>query len=160
MGIFDKLHKAKDLNVYAPMSGKIKTLETLNDGVFSEHLLGEGLVIEPSNGIVYAPFDGKVVMTVESNHAIGLVSDTGVEVLLHIGIDTVMMNGEGFSRKVKQGDQIKKGDILVEFSKDKIKEAGYIDDVIMIVSNSKDYHDIHVTKENEINTGDLTISIN
>lgn len=160
MGIFDKFHKVKDLNVYAPLSGKTKTLETLNDGVFSEHLLGEGLVIEPSHSVVYAPFDGKVVMIVESNHAIGILSDAGVEVLIHIGIDTVMMNGEGFYRKVKQGDQIKKGDVLIEFSKEKIKNAGYIDDVIVIVSNSKDYDDIHVTEENELNVGDLTISIN
>lgn len=159
MGLFDKLHKTKDLNVYAPVSGNIVQLESLNDGVFSEHLLGEGLVIKPVNEIVHAPFDGKVVMTVESNHAIGLLSETGVEVLIHIGIDTVMMNGDGFILKVKQDDKVKKGDSLIEFSKEKIKEAGYKDDIVVIVSNSKDFSLVEITKEKELNAGDLAITI-
>ncbi len=160
MGLFDKLHKVKDLNVYAPVSGNVLPLETLNDGVFSEHLLGEGLVIQPISEVVCAPFDAKVVMTVESNHAIGLLSEVGTEVLIHIGIDTVMMNGEGFNIKVKQDEKVKKGDALIEFSKEKIKEAGYKDDVVVIVSNSKDFSSIEITKESEIKVGDLAITVN
>lgn len=159
MGLFNKLHKIKDLNVYAPVSGNILKLESLNDGVFSEHLLGEGLVIKPTSELVQAPFDGKVVMTVESNHAIGLLSETGVEVLIHIGIDTVMMNGDGFVLKVKQDNKVKKGDALIEFSKEKIKEAGYKDDVVVIVSNSNDFSLVEITKRNKLNTGDLAITV-
>ena len=159
MGLFKTLRKQKDLNVYAPTDGKIGTLESLEDGVFSDHLLGEGVVIESNDGIVRAPFDGTVVMTMDSKHAIGLMSDSGIEVLIHIGIDTVTMNGEGFNQKIQKDSKVKKGDILTEFSKEKISKAGFKDSVIIIVSNSKEYESVKPTTVENVNVGDVILNV-
>lgn len=149
----------KAFHVYAPISGTVKALEFLSDGVFSEHLLGEGAVIIPDSETIVSPFDGEVIMTVESRHAIGLRSTDGVEVLIHVGIDTVMMNGESFHQTAVKGQTVKQGEPLLSFSKKAIADAGYQDSVVIIVSNSPDFKEIHPANEGEINSNDLLITI-
>lgn len=157
MGLFKELwHKGRNpeskklVYVQAPISGKVKPLHTLNDGVFSEELLGKGCVIETENETITAPFNGKIVMTTESKHAIGLISDDGIELLLHVGIDTVTMEGEGFQLYVEKDERIKKGQCLLSFSKAKIKSAGFTDDVIVIVTNTSKFKDVHCLNEGGI----------
>jgi glucose-specific phosphotransferase system IIA component len=110
--------------VYAPMTGSIISLEQVPDPVFSGKMLGDGLAILPSSGDVLAPFDGEVVSLFPTGHAIGLVSDGGIECLIHIGIDTVELNGTGFTAKVKQGDKVKKGQLLIKADLAVIRASG------------------------------------
>ncbi len=139
MGWFHREKHEQEKEVFAPISGSIRSLASLKDGVFSEGLLGEGCVIDPQSQTLYAPFDGRVTMEVESGHAIGLMSDQGVEVLLHVGLETVAMAGAGFHYMVKEGDAIRKGEALMSFSKAQIAAAGCQDSVILIVSNTKQF---------------------
>ena len=108
--------------VYAPMSGEIQPLHEVPDQTFSQKLVGDGLAIEPREGKVVAPFDGKVLFVPDTKHAIGLRSDAGVEILIHIGLETVSLDGEGFEVHVQKGDRVKTGDLLVSFDLDFIKE--------------------------------------
>ena len=129
----------KEITIHAPVSGKIIKREEIPDKTFSSGLLGEGLGIEPAEGKVAAPFDGVIVSVIETGHAIGMVADNGLQILIHVGIDTVKMNGEGFKVLVKQGDHVKTGDQLLEFDMDKIKEAGYSSVTAVLVANSDEF---------------------
>lgn len=103
----EKNSTGKSYTVYAPMNGKSIPLEEVNDGVFSERMLGDGAAIEPADGRVTAPFDGVVSMVFDTKHAIGLTSDNGIELLIHVGIDTVQLNGKYYDIHVKDGDRVK-----------------------------------------------------
>lgn len=129
--------------VYCPVKGEIKTLEAVNDEIFSKKVLGDGVAILPSEGKVYAPFDGTIKMVFETKHAIGMESEQGTELLLHVGLDTVQLNGKYYEAYVKAGDRVKKGDLLLSFDYEAIKAAGY--DIItpLIVTNSKEKEIIH-----------------
>ncbi len=159
MSLFQNLLKRKDvpakkLYVRAPMEGKLKSLSDLGDGVFSEMLLGEGRAIVSEKESLTAPFDGKVTMTTDSGHAIGLLSDEGAEVLLHVGLDTVMMNGEGFRVYVKKGDRIHTGQRILSFSRKKIRDGGFADDVLVIVTNTDDFQKVEAAEGDEIKEGE------
>lgn len=117
--------KLEEETILAPIKGKVKPIEESSDAAFASGALGKGVVILPEEGKVYAPVTGTVTVLFPSLHAIGITSDAGVELLIHIGINTVQLNGEGFTAHIKQGDQIKQGQLLVEFDMNKIKEAGY-----------------------------------
>ena len=119
----------------------------MNDGVFSEGLLGKGISIEPTVGRAVSPVNGVVSTVFDTKHAIGLTSDDGVETLIHIGIDTVKLNGEHFNAHVKPGDKVKVGDLLVEFDIEKIKEAGYPTITPIIITNTDSYEDVEVLAE-------------
>ena len=114
-------------------------LEKIADGVFSAGMLGMGCGIETEKEQVYAPFDGTVILIADTKHAIGLESDFGIEILIHIGIDTVEMDGNGFEPIVKTGQHVTKGELLMEFSLEKIKAAGYRTVTALIVTNSDDF---------------------
>lgn len=117
------------------VSGEVIPVKEVNDGVFSEGVMGEGLAVIPEDGIVCAPAAGTVsVLMQESRHACGLSLENGMEILLHIGIDTVAMNGDGFEYMVRQGDSVRTGDPLIKFDRDKIKKAGYLDAVICVLA--------------------------
>lgn len=122
--------------VYAPMSGAIVSLDQVPDPVFSHKMLGDGLAILPSSGDVVSPFDGEVASVFPTGHAIGLCSDTGVECLIHIGIDTVELNGVGFTAKVKPGDKVKKGQLLIQSDLNTIRSAGKAVVTPVIITNS------------------------
>ncbi|MCD8158335.1 MAG: PTS glucose transporter subunit IIA [Clostridiales bacterium] len=128
--------------VYLPMNGKVIDLKEVGDGVFSEGMLGEGAAVEPSDGKVYAPFDGEVTMVYDTKHALGLMSNGGVEFLIHIGLDTVNLEGKSFNIKVKNGQKIKTGDLLATADLKGIKNAGYRTVTPVIVTNSDDYTQI------------------
>jgi len=114
----------KQIEVVAPLSGERLPLEQVPDQVFSAKIMGEGFAIHPASGEVVAPFDGEVVHLFPTKHALGLKTKEGLEILIHIGIDTVEMNGEGFEALVEPGQKVKKGSTLLRFHLDKIAESG------------------------------------
>jgi len=134
--------EAADIEITAPVQGKAYRLTEVQDQVFSSEALGKGIAILPTKGEVVAPADCTVSVLYPTGHAMGLVLDNGVELLIHIGMDTVNMEGDGFEQFVKQGDVIKKGTKIVGFDIDKIKKAGYDTTVSVIVSNTADYTDV------------------
>ncbi|WP_342499534.1 beta-glucoside-specific PTS transporter subunit IIABC [Bacillus sp. FSL W7-1034] len=137
--------------VQAPMSGKIIPLSEVNDSVFSSEMMGKGVAILPDKGVVQAPFSGKVVTVTPTKHAIGLVSDDGIELLIHVGIDTVSLNGQFFDVLVKEGDEMKTGDHLLSFDIEGI-QSNHLDVVTpIIVTNSTQYLDV-------IHTGDAHVT--
>ncbi|WP_282059917.1 beta-glucoside-specific PTS transporter subunit IIABC [Bacillus pumilus] len=137
--------------VQAPMSGKVIPLSEVNDAVFSSEMMGKGVAILPDKGVVQAPFSGKVVTVTPTKHAIGLVSDDGIELLIHVGIDTVSLNGQFFDVLVKEGDEMKTGDHLLSFDIEGI-QSNHLDVVTpIIVTNSTQYLDV-------IHTGDAHVT--
>ncbi|WP_206114342.1 beta-glucoside-specific PTS transporter subunit IIABC [Bacillus altitudinis] len=137
--------------VQSPMSGKVIPLSEVNDSVFSSEMMGKGVAILPDKGVVQAPFSGKVVTVTPTKHAIGLVSDDGIELLIHVGIDTVSLNGQFFDVLVKEGDKIKTGDHLLSFDIEGI-QSNHLDVVTpIIVTNSTQYLDV-------IHTGDAHVT--
>lgn len=128
--------------IYSPIKGELIPLKKVNDKVFSEEVMGKGIAIKPAEGKVVAPFDGTIEMIFHTNHAIGLKSNLGVEVLIHIGIDTVNLNGQYFISRVKIGDQVKQGQLLIEFDLKSIQKAGYDTTTPVIITNSADYLEV------------------
>lgn len=143
----------------SPMAGKVMPLKNLSDEAFSQELLGKGVAIRPTEGKVYAPCDGTVMTVFPTKHAIGLISDNGSEVLIHLGMDTVKLNGKHFESHVEQGQPIKKGDLLVSFDLAEIEKAGFSMDTPIIVTNTKDYFDIVAMKEEQVNVGDDLLTL-
>ncbi len=128
--------------VKAPVNGKIIPAKDIPDPVFAQETMGPSVGIEPSEGIVYAPFDGTVMMVFPTNHAVGLKADNGMELLIHVGVDTVAMNGDGFAAFVKQDDKVKAGQKLLSFDRAKIKAADHPDTVIVALTNGAEYKDV------------------
>ncbi|MDO3412150.1 PTS glucose transporter subunit IIA [Saccharibacillus sp. CPCC 101409] len=120
-----KADKLQSLEVLAPLSGKAVSLSEVPDPAFAEKLMGEGIAIVPSEGRVLAPFDGVIAHLPKSKHAVMLEHETGAQVLIHVGVDTVSMKGEGFDVRVSTGDRVKAGQLLIEFDMQKIEQAGY-----------------------------------
>lgn len=148
------------LKIFAPIKGEIVALSEVEDGVFSEEMMGKGAAIIPKEGKVFAPFDGECSMVFDTKHAIGLKSDEGVDLLIHIGIDTVSLNGRCFDIKVKGNQKIRKGDLLGSFDLDGIKKEGLKTITPIVIINSDDYNDISVATEGNVDIGDEIISIN
>lgn len=144
--------------VFSPIEGKVLPLTEAKDGAFSDGIIGKGVVIEPTSGEVIAPFDGTVMTLFPTNHAIGLISETGTEVLIHIGIDTVQLEGKGFEAFVKQGDTVKKGQKLVQFDIDTITSEGYNTQVPIIITNTPDFADIILISQPAVKRNDLLIT--
>lgn len=132
----------KDEELVCPATGEMIALKDVNDPIFSSKAMGEGVAFKLTDGHIYSPVDGEVIMAAKTGHAIGLKSRDGAEVLIHIGMDTVNMNGEGFDVKVKEGQKINKGDLLVEANLDAIKEAGYDNITPVIITNTAEYKEI------------------
>lgn len=141
MGIFDKLFggKSDHISVAAPVTGEAVPLSEVSDPTFGEEILGKGAAIRPAEGKVYAPFDGTVDMMFETGHAVNLISDDGVELLIHVGLDTVKLKGEHYTVHVQNGDKVKLGQLILEFDPAAIAAAGY--DVItpVVVCNTADF---------------------
>ena len=129
--------------ILSPVSGKVISASEIPDAAFAGEMMGPSVGIEPDDGIVYAPFDGEVVMVFPTKHAMGLKADEGgMELLIHVGVDTVTMNGEGFETFVDSGAKFKKGDKLMSFNRDTIKDAGHPDTVIVALTNAADYSEV------------------
>lgn len=140
--------------VYSPLEGKVVPLEEVNDGVFSEKMVGDGIAVEPVKGIVKAPFAGTVSMVFDTKHALGLLSENGVELLIHIGLDTVQLNGKYFDVKVSDGDKIKPGDVLAEFDMEGIRSEGYRLITPVLVTNIDSYSEIANAAQGNVKQGD------
>lgn len=143
----------------APIEGEIIPLSEIKDEAFAQGALGQGIAIEPTEGKVVAPFDGTVMTLFPTKHAIGLISDNGMEVLIHIGLDTVQLNGEHFEAHVKQGDRIKKGQTLVTFDLEAIRKAGYVTQTPIVITNSQDYLDILQTDAKQVADNEDLITV-
>lgn len=124
--------------VYCPVEGTVIPMEQIPDETFAAGVLGDGCGVQPAVGRVVAPFDGEITTVAESKHAIGLASPDGMELLIHVGINTVEMNGEGFVLHCAEGDQVKAGQLLLEFDMNRIKESGYSTTTAVLVTNSED----------------------
>lgn len=134
--------EVKNSNITSPLKGHIIALSEVKDEAFASELMGKGIAIEPSEGKVVSPFSGKVVSLFPTKHAIGLLSDDGVEMLIHVGLNTVDLNGKYFEAHVKQDQRISKGQTLVTFNLEKIREEGYITQVPIIITNTYEYSDV------------------
>lgn len=127
------------VEIASPLSGQVKELSQATDPVFAQGVMGQGVLIEPSQGDLLAPVDGVVSVLFPTKHAVGIVSDQGVEMLMHIGMDTVNLEGKGFTAHVNQGDRVKVGDKLISFDIDLIKDAGYVTETPVIITNQDQY---------------------
>lgn len=132
----------KDETISSPTTGEMIALEDVNDPIFSSKAMGEGVAFKLTDGHIYSPVDGEVIMAAKTGHAIGLKSNNGAEVLIHIGMDTVNMNGEGFNVLVKEGQKVSIGDLLVEADLKAIKKAGYDNVTPVIITNTTEYKEI------------------
>lgn len=139
------------ITILSPLEGKTKKLSETEDAVFASGSLGKGIVIVPEKGELVSPVDGIVSSVFSTKHAIGIISNEGAEVLIHIGIDTVQLNGKYFESFIKENDKVKKGDLLIKFNIENIKNEGFSLDTPVIITNSDDYMDILPTEKEEIN---------
>lgn len=140
--------------LYSPLNGTVVDLSAVSDPVFSSGAMGQGLAIKPEDNTLYSPVDGKVEIVFETGHAYAITSTQGAEILLHIGIDTVSMAGDGFAPLVTAGQMVKKGDLLGQFDSTKIAQAGLDDTTMIIVTNSNDYHNINLLAQGKVAVGD------
>ena len=155
MGLFDKFFSktavepsfpvdAEHGKLYLPIEGEVIPLEEIGDGVFSAEVLGKGCGIIPAEEKVYSPVNGKILNVAETKHAIGILSEDGIEVLIHVGVDTVDMNGSAFQVAVKEEQQVKCGDFLMSFSMEKIKAVGHPTTTAFVVTNSDEFSEIEL----------------
>ncbi|MEK3737934.1 MULTISPECIES: beta-glucoside-specific PTS transporter subunit IIABC [Paenibacillus] len=142
----------------SPMSGEVISIKEVKDEAFSQEVLGRGIGIRPSTGELVAPFDGKVVTLFPTKHAVGLVSDEGMEVLIHIGFNTVRLKGKHFEAFVQEGDTVQKGQRLVTFNIEEIEKAGFSVETPMIVTNTDSYLEIIETQESKVNAGEVLLT--
>lgn len=131
--------------IAAPVKGQVVKQEDIPDETFAQGILGAGLGIQPEEGVVYAPFDGTISSVAESKHAIGISGAGDMELLIHVGIDTVAMNGDGFEPLISEGDSVKLGQPILRFSREKIKAAGHPDLVVVLLTNSDDYTSVEIS---------------
>lgn len=173
MGLFDRVRQRLRLTegsvavvtsktpgtVFSPTPGTIVPLCQTPDPAFSEGMLGQGCGIRPDAGVVYAPVDGVVAFTTETNHAIGFTSDDGIEVLIHIGIDTVEMKGRGFARRVEANERVRSGAPVMTFSREEIAAAGYDDMVFCVVANTDSFSAVTLEAEGHVEAGSDLIRV-
>lgn len=145
--------------VYSPLSGEVKQLSEVNDITFAQELMGKGIAIEPSQGKVFSPIKGEIAALFETKHAIGLKSDSGAEILIHIGIDTVNLEGKYFVSHINQGDNVNIGDLLVEFDMEAIKSEGYEVITSIIITNTDNYSEIKKTDSKKVLEKDMLIEV-
>ena len=149
----------QDETIISPIVGSTVALADVNDPVFSSGAMGQGIAIKPTEGVVYAPADAEVTIAFATGHAYGLKTANGAEILIHVGIDTVSMNGEGFDQKVAQGDKVKAGDVLGTFDAAKIAAAGLEDTTMVIVTNTADFASVTPVATGSVAKGDAIIEV-
>ena len=149
----------QDETIISPIVGQAVALENVNDPVFSSGAMGQGIAVKPSQDVVYAPADAEVTIVFPTGHAYGLRTANGAEILIHVGIDTVSMNGEGFNHKVAQGDKVKAGDVLGTFDSAKIAAAGLDNTTMVIVTNTADFASVNPVASGSVAKGDAIIEV-
>ncbi len=140
--MFKWLRKREE-TIVAPLTGNVRSLENVPDPVFAQKMMGDGFAIEPTDGVVVSPIHGEVVQVFPTKHAVGLRSDQGLEILIHVGIDTVHMNGEGFEAYVKAGDRVKAGDLLLSFDLTLVQQKAKSSLTPMVITNGDVVSECH-----------------
>lgn len=158
-GNVEKKKLSGEEKIIAPIEGKVIPLSKVSDAAFAEGALGKGVAIIPTVGQLKAPFEGTVTALFPTLHAVGITSDNGIEMLVHVGFDTVKLNGEPFNAKVKQGDHVKQGDLLLTFDIEKIKECGCGIETPVIITNTANYLDVVSKDIEDAKFGDTIITI-
>lgn len=144
---------------FLAVSGKVVPQSEIPDETFSSGVLGQGFGVVPSEGVVYAPCDGVISTVAETKHAVGISAANDMELLIHVGVDTVKMNGKGFKVLVREEQSVKKGDRLMEFDIAAIKAAGFSDTVVVLLTNSDDYENVQIEKTGDLKAGEEMISV-
>jgi PTS system arbutin-like IIC component len=154
----DHADKGLAMGIKACVSGQLIDMTEVKDEMFSKKMMGDGVAIEPTGDTVVAPADAEVTMVmVDSNHAVGLRFENGAELLIHIGIDTVNLKGQGFECYVKQGDKVKAGQKLIKFDKQVIADAGYANTVMMAITNSAEYPQLKKAEDQKVVANETTV---
>ncbi len=151
---FKKNKSFKNIDFKSPLNGEIINIEDVEDPVFATKVLGEGIAINPTEGKVFAPINGVVETIFPTNHALGIKINNEIEILIHIGINTVELNGQFFKSYVENGSKISEGDLLIEFDLEKIKEKGYSVTTPIIVTNMADFSKLKITANGTIKNGE------
>ena len=163
MGLFDKLFgKKEEINpnhVYAPLAGEAVAISEVPDPTFSSGAMGNGIAIKPTDGKVCSPVNGTVDMMFDTGHAVSLVSDNGIEILIHVGLETVGLEGKPFQIKVQNGQKVKKGDILMIADLAAIEAAGLPTITPVLICNTDDYTTFHTTTGKAVTNADVVIEL-
>ncbi|MEC0167435.1 beta-glucoside-specific PTS transporter subunit IIABC [Paenibacillus graminis] len=145
--------------IASPLTGALLPLESLPDEAFASGAMGKGIVIEPSSGLLTSPVNGTVTTVFPTGHAIGITSEGGAELLIHVGVNTVKLKGKHFQKKVQEGDKVEQGQLLLEFDADAIRAAGFVTATPVIVTNSADYLDVLKNTGTEVTNGELLLTL-
>ena len=159
MGFFQKLFSKPMDELFAPVAGNAVPVTEVPDPTFAEGMLGNGIAVLPTEGKVYAPCDATVDTMFATGHAVSLVANNGAEVLIHVGLETVTLKGEHFTIHCKNGDQVKKGDLLIEFDLEAVKAAGFNTITPMLVCNSDDYGTFKTNVGKAVTNADVVIEL-
>jgi len=161
MGLFDFLKRNKDdgYTVFSPMAGEVIPLTSVADKAFASEIMGKGVAIIPSEGKVYAPASGRISAFFPTGHAVGMISKSGVEIMIHVGLDTVNIDRVVFTAHKKQGDRVKKGELLIEFDMAEIKLAGHDSTTPIIITNTADYSAIEALAQGNVSVGEKLVRV-
>ena len=161
MGLFDKIFKAKKsgLVLGAHVQGEAVPLSEVSDPTFGEEIMGKGVAVKPTGNKVVAPCDATVDMMFDTGHAVSLVADSGAEILIHVGLDTVNLKGQHYTVIAKNGDHVKKGDLLMEFDIAAIQAAGYDTVTPIVICNSDNYTDFIPHVGADVSAGDVILEL-
>lgn len=157
MGLFDFMKSKKGVSLGAPVKGECIPISSVADPTFAEEILGKGIAVKPSDGKVYAPVDGVISTIFPTGHAIGITTSDGIELLIHVGLDTVQLKGQFFKILAEADQQVKKGDLLLEADVEEISKAGYDTVTPMIICNSSDFSKIECKTEGTVEAGEEVI---
>ena len=159
MGFFKKLFGKKTDDFYAPMAGAAVPITQVPDPTFAEGMLGNGIAIEPTDGKVYAPCDATVDMMFTTGHAVSLIADCGAEILIHVGLETVSLEGKPFTIHVANGDKVQKGQLLMEVDLEAVKAAGLPTITPMLICNTDDYPTFNTFTGKDVTNADVVIEL-
>lgn len=163
MGFFDKLFSKREKypgnQLYAPMTGRAVALAEVPDPVFAEGMLGNGIAIIPNDGKVYAPCDATVSMMFDTGHAVSLTAENGAEILIHVGLETVNLQGKPFTLRARNGDKVRKGQLLLEANLEMIQAAGLPTITPVLICNTDDYTSFNFNTGNAVSNDDVVIEL-
>ena len=155
--LFDRFKKEVDSNIYSPVEGKCIDISNVRDDVFSKKMMGDGIAIIPKENIVYSPCDGELTMLFPTKHAFGIIMNDGVEVLVHIGMDTVNLNGVGFKSYKNKGDKVKRGDKIIQFDGKYLSNKDLDMTVMVIITNTNNHKLNKIGMDKEVNKEDKVL---